>query len=212
MFLDSPMDRQVAVHGDMRSLILQRIDTAIQEADNVDDALLVVEQLIVISELSGLGLAKSLYEIKKRFHVDDDYIYERVGKHKNTVQNYIRIWKMFAEKLIPEEYFDDIQSRNIKDLVPIANAIEQGYEFTDKDWKDIVHAPNFNTVSKVIREQVKGEDGRINLLTIMLKPNGDIIGYKNGEQYYGGHLAMDSTEVVTQMRERIIKGGGLLQS
>jgi len=211
MFLDSPMDRSITVHDDMRKIILQRIDEAINQAQTVDEALLVVEQLVVISELSGLGLAKSLYEIKKKFNVDEDYIYERVGKHKTTVQNYIRIWKMFAEKLIPDEYMEAIQSRNIKDLVPIANALEQGYEFTDSIWEDIAQAPNFNTVSKVVREKVKGEEGRTNLLTIMLKSNGDIIGYKNGEQYFGGHLVMDNQEVITQIRERIIKGAGVLQ-
>lgn len=191
MLLGHPLDQSLPKTEEAKEIVLRKVDTAIAEAENVDQALDIVHQLYIIQELSGLALAKSIYGIEKRFKVDREYIYQKLGKHKHTIDRYIRIWAMFAEGYVPDKYYDAIQDRNIKDLVPIGNAIEQGYDITQDQWRKLAEAPDFNTVSKIVREEIKQEEPRKSLLQIHWKPNGDLWAYQGDESAMLGYLIRD---------------------
>ena len=196
---------------------LNRIEEYIQqsiEEKNVYIALNVCKQLREVSQVAGLALAKMLYLIKHNwssFNSEesfDEIAYEYIGLHSHTVDRYVKVWSMFADEQAPQE----LQSRNIKELIPIANAIAQDYEITEDQWERLVEAPDFSTVSRIVREDIKGADPRKNALQLFYDEYGDITALRDGKVYPVGHLNVLTDEyVVERAIERITKNSGILR-
>jgi hypothetical protein len=213
------LDQPIKVDTDW---ILKRVDEIIEEAvarKNVNIAINACATLIQASQLSGLALAKFFYSIQRRWSefesssTFEEEMYPRLGAHPTTIDRYIQVWKVFAEKEIPFEYHERLQQRNIKDLIPIAKALEQGYEVSDEQWEDLSTAPDFNTVAKVIREDIKGKPPRKGALSITEDKIGSLWAWKDNNRYFVGSLEVDSDEdAVQQAIERIRKGSGMMKS
>jgi hypothetical protein len=84
--------------------ILQRVEEVVSESIEMKDvyhALDFGKGLIQVSQLSGMALAKLFYLIRKNwdvFEIGDnfhDVAYSYVGRDKNTVNRYIRVWEMY---------------------------------------------------------------------------------------------------------------------
>lgn len=200
--------------------VLKRIDEIIDESvekHNAFIALNACKQLVEVSKTSGMALAKALHLTKQHWDEYDQadefesVAYEYLGLHKATVDRYVNVWNMFAGKDVPEELKEEIQQRNIKDLIPVAKALEQGYEIGKDTWRDIADAPDFNTVSKIVREDVKGVAPRKGSLQLYLDDLGTIWAFYNDKKYFVGSLEVDSEdEAVQKSIKRIISGGGIL--
>lgn len=201
--------------------VLQRIDEIIDESvekHNAFIALNACKQLVEVSKTSGLALAKALHLTKQHWDAYDQadefeaVAYEYLGLHKATVDRYVNVWDMFAGKNIPDELKEEIQQRNIKDLIPVAKALEQGYEIKKDTWQDIADAPDFNTVAKIVREDVKGVAPRSGSLQLYMDSTGTIWAYYNNSKYFVGSLEVDSEdEAVQKSIKRIISGAGVLE-
>ncbi len=200
--------------------ILQRVEEIIRrsvEERNAYTALDACKTLVQVSKISGLALAKALYLIEKNWSNYDetdkfeDIAYIYIGLHKHTVERYTVLWKMYAEKLIPDNISEEIQQHNVKAQIPIALALEQGYEIDDAEWEKLAHAPDLTTVSKILREEVKGKPPRKGSLQAWIDDLGSIWALYKGERFFVGSLEIDSEEEAVQMLiERIKKGAGIL--
>jgi hypothetical protein len=200
--------------------ILQRVEEIIRksvEERNAYTALDACKTLVQVSKVSGVALAKALYLIEKNWDNYDetdefeDIAYIYIGLHKHTVERYTVLWKMYAEKLIPDNVSEEIQQHNVKTQIPIALALEQGYEIDDAEWEKLAHAPDLNTVSKILREEVKGKPPRKGSLQAWIDDLGSIWATYKGEKFFAGSLEVDSDEEAVQMLiERIKKGAGIL--
>ncbi len=200
--------------------ILQRVEEIIRksvEEHNAYTALDACKTLVQVSKVSGVALAKALYLIEKNWDNYDetdefeDVAYVYIGLHKHTVERYIAVAKMYDQKLIPDGFADDMQQHNIKAQVPIALALEQGYEINDAEWEKLAHAPDLNTVSKILREEVKSKPPRKGSLQAWMDDLGSIWATYKGEKFFAGSLEVDSDEEAVQMLiERIKKGAGIL--
>lgn len=203
------------------SEIDQRIDAIIGQAilqKNVYIALNACRSLIGVIKISGLSLARVLYAIKAnwdKFGMDesfDDLVYEYLGRSPQTVDKYITIWKMFEDQVVPPRIAEQLKQRNIQDLVPIANAIAQGEEITEDQWERLAEAPDFNSVSRIVREDIKGADPRRSLLTISIDADGTLWAYKDGNRYFIGSLEVkDEEEIVQKAINRITNNSGILR-
>src|SRR5574343_502470 len=134
LIIDTSLDQPIPTDNEE---ILQRIEEIIRksvEEHNAYTALDACKTLVQVSKVSGVALAKALYLIEKNWNeyneTDkfEDVVYIYIGLHKHTVERYTVLWKMYAEKLIPDKVSEDIQQHNIKSQIPIALALEQGYE------------------------------------------------------------------------------------
>src|SRR4030042_6546715 len=99
---------------------------------------------------------------------------------------------------------------NIKSQIPIAQALDAGYEIDDTEWEELVEAPDFSTVNAKMRD-IKGKEPRSHALLLMIDRDGGIKAIKNDVQVYVGWLNVDDeNDVVHQAINRIEKGAGLL--
>jgi hypothetical protein len=202
------------------SEILAKIEEVIMESiaeHNFAKASHVCNQLRMVMTLGGKALAKTLYLIKSNWsayniHDDpDDTIASTTGLHKSTIQRYTAVWGMKEDNLIPEEYVDEIMSKNIKSLIPIAQALDAGYDINDDEWKDLANTNDFSSINEKLRK-IKGKEPRSNSLSIYMDRDGGLKAFKIGTQKYIGWLNVDDEdEIVKQAIERLIKGGGILE-
>jgi len=218
-----PTDELIILSGLDQSLptdngwALQKVDEYINQSLSQGDvyiALDVCKQLRQVSQIAGLALAKMLYLIRDNwdyFDVEEpfeDVAYEYIGLHSHTVDRYIKVWKMFADGVAPEE----LQQRSIKDLIPIANAVAQGYEITEDEWDKLEDAPDYSSVTRIVREDIKDQEPRRNALQLFLDSDGQITAMKDGFIHNVGYLHLDSGEdIVMSAIERIIKNTGMMR-
>jgi len=217
--ISGDFDQDLADNDDW---LLHKVDEVIERARTEHNAYIALDNCKMLKSIiktSGLGLAKLLYLIYHywdEFGIEDnfeDVVYEYVGVHSHTVNRYVRVWGMHAENRVPEEYKQDILGKNIRDQIPIANALVQGYEITKEDWKNLAEAPDYNAVSQIILEDVKESPGRKSALHIFLDGMGTIWAKKGDEpKKFVGSLEIHSDEEsVKQSIQRIIKNTGILE-
>jgi len=218
LFVTSSLDQTNEINA---SWVIERMDEVIRESiskRNVDIAVNILNQLLTISKLSGLGLAKGLYELSTNweiFGIDEpftDYIYQRIGKHKATVERYIKVWKMFAKEMIPTEYTQQIMSINIISQIPIANTLDQGWQLDNDDWKKLAYAPDGATINKILHE-IKNEPERSNSLRLEVDRGGNIWVYPGkDERKFVGTLELDSEyDCVKKAVKRITSRSGIME-
>ena len=218
LLIISPLDQSIDVADDEHVLekIEQMIMDSITEGDYLK-AIHICTQLIQVTKLSGLALAKSLYLIKSnwdKFTISDNFddtLASRTGLTKATIQRYTSVWSMYAENKVPELFADTIKQMNIKSQIPIAQALDAGYEIDEDDWEELAEAPDFSTVNAKMRD-IKGKEPRSHALMLLMDRDGGIKAIKQDKQVYVGWVNLsDEDEVVQQAISRIIKGSGVLE-
>jgi len=219
LLIISPLDQSLEVEDEDGVLdkIRQIITDSIEEKD-AQKALHVCYQIVKILKLGGLALAESLYMISSHWeelNVNDafeDVVSAKTGLHKFTVQRYVSVWSMYAQDKIPEEYREQVRQMNIKSQIPIAQALDAGYEIDDEEWEELVDAGDFSGVNAKMRD-IKGKEPRSHALILMMDRDGGIKAIKKDEQRYVGWLNVDDKdEVVQQAISRLVKGGGVLET
>lgn len=202
--------------------VFHKIDEVLAESLEKHSALIALNvgrQLREISRVSGLALAKLLYGMKINWEnytdINDnfeDVVISYIDIHKDNVLRYANVWALFAEKLIPEGLVDEIQDRNIKDLIPVGLAITQGYEIDQEAWEKIAAAPDYNTVLRTVREDVKNKPPRKGSLQLYLDRTGTIWAFQDDERKFVGSLEVtDEDEVVQKAINRILNGSGVIR-
>lgn len=214
----SPLDQETPANGDWA---LELIDQKVHEAIELRDVSIVfdtIKRLRELAKITGLALAKILYMTHKYrgdFGLEDtfsDSVFDATGLHQHTTERYIKVWSLFEQKQIPQHLEQEFQQKNIKDLIPIANAFHQGYDITDEDWSELAHAPDYATVAKIVRDEIKHAEPRKNALQLYLKRDGTVVAYKNEQQYSVAWLDLaDTNPIVQQAIERIKKNSGMLE-
>lgn len=202
------------------TVILQRVDEIIAESIDKKDgyiALNACRQLRQIHKLAGIALAKFFYLIKRNWEVYDigdnfsDTVADYAGVNRATVSKYVEIWRMYEDKLIPKEFEEEIRQKNIKDQVPISSLVTNDeYDLDEEDWQKIVDAPDFNSVSREIR-QITGKKPYSNALILYMSDDGTINAEQGGQMEYVGFLNIEGGEIAQKATQRIIKSAGILR-
>jgi len=218
--LNTGLDQYVPETND-GNWLLEKVEKTILESiqeKKPQIALDLCKRLIQIGKLQGLGLAKVLYLIDKHWmEYDLDESFEEVafadlGLHVHTVERYIKLWRMYELKKIPEEFESSIRQKNLMSQIPIANTIAQGYEIDNETWEELANAPDFSSVSEIVRD-IKGKPPRKSSLQISMKRDGTLSAIQAGEYAHIGYLNIDDdTELCQSAIERIIRNAGILRS
>ena len=201
--------------------LINQIDEVVKrsvEEHNAYIALNTGKLLYAVSKTVGKGLARLLYEMKKNWdqynmsEEFDEIVFDYIGLHPDNVSRYINVSAMLAEGQVPEPYRKDIEQRNLRELIHVAAALKQGYEIGDEEWEKLIEAPDYNTVLKVLREDVKGKPPRKGSLQMYLDDAGSIWAWQDNEKYFVGSLDVDAREEPIQHAiERITKSAGILR-
>jgi hypothetical protein len=211
LLLVGSLDQSVPVDGDWA---MSRIDEVLKRSlkeRNADLALDMCKQLVAIGQVVGIGLAKALYFLQKnweKYKIDEafeDYVFDKIGKHRHTVERYVKIWGMFDNAVVPQDYVEEFQQKSVNELAPIANAVYQGYEISAEEWEKLSEAPDENVISKIVREDIKNQPPRKNTLQLFLDREGTIWAYQDSHRYFVGSLEISATEEpIQQAIERIV--------
>lgn len=214
----SNLDQPIDVDNEW---ILRKVDEIIQDAitkRNPRMALETCRQLIGISKISGIGLAKLLYKLRENwgiFELEEEFndaAYLELGLHRHTTDRYVTVWDMFENNSIPERLEETMQQQNIKSLIPIGKALQQGYVIDDEQWERLAAAPDYTSVSKIIREEVKQAPPRKGSVQLYMDEIGSVWAISGGEKYFTGSLEITSDEPIVQKAiKRIIDNSGILQ-
>lgn len=200
--------------------ILETVELAIADAvknRDVDLAFHFCQKMIGEMKRSGIGLAKALWMINKNwslFQIGDDFeptAQDYLGLHPHTIERYVKVWEMLTNH-VPLELKDEVQQKNIRSLIPIANAVAAGYEIEGETWEKLAEAPDYSEISKIMREDVTKKPARKNNLTLKVDNRGSIWAYTTNGAFFVGSLEIrDENEFVKKAVERIITNSGMLR-
>jgi hypothetical protein len=202
--------------------IFNKIDDVIVESVEKRSALIALNvgrQLREISRVSGLALAKLIYGMNGNWEsyrdVNDnfvDVVVSYIDIHPDNVMRYAGVWALFEGDTIPDELVEEIKGRNIKDLIPVGLAITQGYEIDQDAWEKIAAAPDYNTVLRTVREDVKNKPPRKGSMQLYMDRSGSLWAFQNDERKFVGSLEInDEDEAVQKAINRIVNGSGILK-
>lgn len=218
-FLITAFDQPIVADNEW---VMKKVDEKLLESLKKKDVFIALEmckQLVAIEQVTGLALSKALYFLEKnweKYGIEDaftDVVFEYIGKHKHTIDRYVKVWGLFDNAVVPQNHVEELQQGNIGLLFPIANAIYEGHEISEDNWDKLVEAPDVSTVLKIIRDDVKGVPPRKGSLQLYLYRDGSIWAFFNNERYFVGSLEVEAKEEPIQRAiERIKKNTGILES
>ncbi len=204
---------------------MDKIDAIVKESIQEKDpskSIHLCKFLIGTAQLSGLALAKILYELQNnwwRFDIDEaftDFIFKEIGKHRHTVERYLKIANMLYN-YAPKDVRPMLEKMPVGSLIPIASIVSQGYQLEQSDWDEFAGADNTHDVNRIAREirSGVGEKPRKSLLSLWLDRNGSIWAFNNNEErFFIGSLEVreaEDDEFIAKAIERIISNSGILK-
>ena len=198
--------------------VMAGIDTVLQilwETGNNENVVKASNSLGRIEEVSGKAKSKLWHGWKrwwdetgqeeKRQDTFEDMMETKTGNKGITVKRYINVWKFIDENVIPKE----VQILPMRDLIPIASALAQGFDFEKDQWKKLARASNSSEVREIIRD-VKGQTPRKSGLQITLGRDGSLYAWKDNQKFYVGVLEVkNENEIVKKSIQRIVDNSGI---
>lgn len=185
----------------------------LNQTGNIQKATQVVSILDRIDNVTGHAKAKLLHGMSAWYKTnkpqDDfgDYIESTTSTKRVTVERYVNVWEQIEQERIPK----NIQERPMRDLVPIANMLAQGFEPSKAEWGKINLAANPSELSEVIRA-VKGKKPRKSGMTIQLERDGSLYAFKDNKRVYVGYLDLTEwDELKLKAIERILDGAQIIR-
>lgn len=192
------------------------IDGVVQELNQTGDirkATQVVSILDRIDNVTGKVKAKLLHGMNRWYLLnkpqDDfgDYIESTTPTKRITVERYVNVWEQIEQERIPKK----IQARPMRDLIPVANMLAQGFEPSKSEWNTIDLASNSSELLDAIRE-IKGKKPRKSGMTIQMERDGSLYAYKDSKRVYVGFLDLkEQDELLLKAIERILDGAQIIR-
>jgi len=193
---------------------LNQVDELMQKAldqDNIDIILIEINRMIDAKELVGKVLAKTLYLLNQnyyKFSISEQEklkdILGAINVDKSTADRYLRAWKYMEE--LPQSF----QDGPIRNIVPITNALDQGYSISDEHWGKLERASSLHEIQRIVTVDVKEAEPRTSGIHGYVDDEGSLYCWRDGERNEVGYLDVNSTnETVQKFINRIINNTGI---
>lgn len=172
-----------------------------------------------MSKMSGILLANMLYWMDKDWEQWGleysflEFAFDHLGYSRTTIDRYIAVGRMYNENVVPESVKEKLFSSTMRALVPIAKAVEQGYEIPEDRWERLASCPDDNSVRKELRS-IKGVPPRKHSLIIMLEPDGELTALFGDDSVplYIGYLNVDIDDKNVQSAiSRIVDNANIIR-
>lgn len=183
-----------------REKFLAGVDEAIQnlyKTGDVRTAVRVLSAFGQFEDMSGFGKAKFLYGAQHWFKdtKQDGDFYDTFGINDNKndriyADRLIRLWKCIADEQVPKK----VQRRTVRELLPITEALSQGYEISKEIWNKLEQAINEPEIREIIQTKVKGKKARSHTINLTVDDSGTITAWHKNKPYFIGSLNMTERE------------------
>lgn len=167
--------------------------------------------------ISDISAIQACYETQRRwteFNIDGnfiDYVETEIGKGAETIRRYAKIGKMLNE-VTPEEFRQTLWCRPIRNLVAIAQAVDEHGDFTKDQWHKLAMCVNGQEVRMRLGEFLEKERKPTNRLVITMDRDGGLRASRRGKSEPIGMLVLDETNpLVAEAVQRIIASAGILE-
>lgn len=207
------VDGKVFSNKDMLEAIENTL-IQLNDTGNFNQAVKVLNTLDKIDNVTGKAKAYLLWGMSEwsKINKPHENFFDTIESNSNTksitAQRYVNVWQQIQDENIPKK----VQARPMRDLIPVANMLAQGYEPTKKQWDEIELASNSSEILDVIRE-VKGKKPRKSGLKIYLERDGSLNLWKNNQKKYVGFLDVKeaSDPDIAKAIERIVSGAQIIR-
>lgn len=200
--------------------VMSAIDSVLLDLQTTGNMQVVDNVLNILNRIentSGLAKAKLLHgayawwQKNKMDEVQNDTFWDHI-----QVQDHQK--KTYAKRLITVWEFQDslpkeLRHRPVKDQIPVCQALRQDYDFSKKDWTDLVKSTTNGEVLDIVR-RVKGKPARKDSMQLKLERDGTINAWKGNRKHFVGFLNIKEAqkdEVVAQAIERILNNSGIME-
>lgn len=199
-----------------RKNFLESVDQEIihlHDTGDINQVMNVLNGLDAVEDVTGHAKAKLLYASSEWYkqNVPDenfsDHVESTTNLKKITVSRYITVWRYVEDLTIPKQFHE----RPMRDLVPIAKTLSQGYEISKEQWRKLELCASSAEVGDVLRK-IKGKAERKNAKVIRLTRDGSLWGWKDNKKYFLGFLELkDENPVVKEFIEKIKISVGIIE-
>jgi hypothetical protein len=200
--------------------VYSAIDTVISnlyDTGDMNEATKVLTTLNRIGNVAGHAKAKLLYGMHQWWQENgegksfEDYIASKSvdAPESVTIDRYITV----QEKIESGEIPASIAMRPMRDLIPIAKTIAQGFEIGERNWIRLIKATSNSEISDILRS-VKGKAPRKSSLQISWERKGDLVVWKNNKRTFIGFLDKDvylASEDGRKAIDRILDTAGVIR-
>ncbi len=178
----------------------------LHDTGDINRVMTVLNGLDDVEGITGHAKAKLLYASSEWYKVNkptenfSDHVESVSSIKKVTVDRYVLVWGYVEELIIPKE----IAQRPMRDLVPIAKTLSQGYDISKEQWRKINLCASDGELRDVLRK-IKGKAERKSARVIKLSRDGSLYGWKDNKKYFIGFLNIKDAENDTVLAEFIEK-------
>ncbi len=206
----SKLDRESILNG------VDEVVGVLYTTSNIKFAVSVLNAFEKFSDISGFARAKLLWGAQTWFMKTKQggNFYEKFGISDKNERTYtdrlIRLWDAIQSGTIPEEIH---KARKVRELLPISEAISQGYALNEKTWKKLAQAIDMAEIGSIIQE-AKGKQPKKSAITFSVDSRGFITAWQEGKPHHAGTLNyadMDTDEVVKKAVLRIKSGKAIIR-
>lgn len=186
----------------------------LHQTGDIDKATHILGLLEKLGDVVGHAKAKLLYgmadwwtttgQSDKRGIEFVDYIEGEGILKKTSIDRYLVVQGCIEDLSIPKEF----HNRPMRELVPIAKALEQGYDIPKRVWDELKITDDQSDVNRVIREKVKKKPARKNAMQFVLDRDGTLSVYKGNDKRYVGYLVIDEDNLTQAAVNRILDAIG----
>jgi hypothetical protein len=203
------------------------VDTALKQANEAiasvivskrpDLALNYVKSAFASRHLNDIVAVQLCYETERRwkeFEIEGEfleYIVPQVGKSVEVIRRYSKIGKMLNE-VVPSKYRQTLWCRPIRNLIAIAQAVDEHGTFDDESWHRLARCVNGQEVRLCLDEILQKERKPTNRLVITMDNQGGLMAHRKNKSEPIGMLRLDETNpLVAEAIARIIASSGILE-
>lgn len=186
----------------------------LHQTGDIEKTMHVLDVMDRIENTSGHAKAKLLWGMNEWWKETNqsnihemeftDYVEQANKRNKKvTIDRYLTVQSCIEDLSIPKEF----HTRPMRELVPIAKAIQQGYDIPKAVWNKLKIATGQSEIGAIIREDVKEKPLRKNARQLVLERDGSIVLWKKNTRKHLGYLAVDDVDTdVQEAIEFIIDG------
>ncbi len=188
---------------------MQGIDNeliALYDTGDFNRATKLVQALDSLDTVSGHAKARFLYGFDEWWKENKpeenfpDHIESTTSTRGITVKRYVLTQRYIEQSVIPKALIN----RPMRELIPIAKTLAQGFEISKEQWRKIELCSNDRELGDILRK-IKGQEPRKNARVIRLDRNGTLWLYKDGQKKSLGYLDVLAAKTDTDIAEAIEK-------
>lgn len=188
---------------------------ALHDTGDMNRVMKVLNGLDAVEGITGHAKAKLLWASSEWYKTNvpnenlSDDVSSMTDIKKVTVDRYVLVWKYVEDLTIPKE----IAEQPMRNLVPIAKTLSQGYDISKEQWKKIDLCTNDGELRDVLRK-IKGKAERKSARVIKLARDGSLYGWKDNKKHFLGFLNVKDAKddiVIAEFIEKIKISSGIVE-